>query len=318
MINKKLDVASVGLYRDDGLAVVRSFSGSKADRMRKDLTKIFQTCGLKITVETNLKTVNFLDVNLNMDTGLYKPYRKPNDEPVYINRLSNHPPTILRNIPQAIARRISDLSSDQETFERAAPAYNDALKSAGYENTMEYDKKDERNTRQRKRGRSRKVTWYNPPYSKSVKTNIGALFLKLIDEHFPRGTKLHKLFNRSSVKNSYSCMTSMQQIIKSHNTEVLKNATQTPQEKTCNCRQPENCPLRGNCLANDVIYQATVTSGENIVSYIGLASGEFKTRYNNHTKSIRHERYKKETELSKYIWGLKTRNDDYSIRWDII
>ena len=132
---------------------------------------------------------------------------------------------------------------------------------------------------------------------------------------------LCKILTRSvglEVKISYSCMTNIQQIIKSHNTEVLKKATQTPQEKTCNCRQPENCPLRGNCLADDVIYQATVISDENTVSYIGLASGEFKKRYNNHTKSFRHDRYRKDTELSKYIWGLKARNDDYSIRWDII
>ena len=60
---------------------------------------------------------------------------------------------------------------------------------------------------------ARKVTWFNPPYSKKV----GQKFLKLIDKHFPVGCKLRKVFNRNMVKVSYSCMPSMGSIIKQHN-----------------------------------------------------------------------------------------------------
>ncbi|KAJ8045980.1 hypothetical protein HOLleu_09119 [Holothuria leucospilota] len=272
---------------------MRSFSSSNADLVRKDLVKVFQSCGLKITVQTNLRSVNFLDVTLNLDTASYQPYRKPNDEPIYINRLSNHPPTIIKNIPQAIGRRISELSSSEEAFKNTAPAYNEALKSVGYNQEIEYQ--DTSATREGKKNRSRKIIWYNPPFSKNVKTNIGANFLKLISKHFPKGNKLHKIFNKSTVKVSYSCMRNMQQIIKSHNSDVLKRAHQEPQQKTCNCRQPSSCPLRGNCLDSDVIYKATVTSDNTNVSYIGLASGQFKSRYNNHTKSLRHSRYRQKT-----------------------
>ena len=85
------------------------------------------------------------------------------------------------------------------------------------------------------RKRDRKVIWYNPPYSKSVKTNVGAQFLKLIGKHFPRSHKLHKIFNRNSLKISYSCMKNMQQIIKAHNSKILKS-DQSTNEKSCNCR----------------------------------------------------------------------------------
>jgi len=70
---------------------MRRFSGSKADRMRKDMIKIFQELGLKITVQTNMKSVDFLDVHLNLTTATYEPYRKPGDNPLYINAQSNHP-----------------------------------------------------------------------------------------------------------------------------------------------------------------------------------------------------------------------------------
>lgn len=137
-----------------------------------------------------------------MDTASYQPYRKPNDEPIYINRLSNHPPTIIKNILQAIGRRISELCSSEEALKNTAPAYNEALKSAGYNQEIEYQ--DTSATREGKKNRSRKIIWYNPPFSKNVKTNIGANFLKLISKHFPKGSKLHKIFNKNTAKRNPS------------------------------------------------------------------------------------------------------------------
>ena len=70
-LQSRKELESVGLYRDDGLAVIRKHSGSQADKVRKQLIRTFQSFGLKITVETNLKAVNYLDINLNLDTGAY-------------------------------------------------------------------------------------------------------------------------------------------------------------------------------------------------------------------------------------------------------
>ena len=74
----------VDLYRDDGLARVRHLSGPEIERKRKAIIKLFKECGLNITIQTNLRIVNFLDVEMNLDTGTYRPYRKPDDMPVYI------------------------------------------------------------------------------------------------------------------------------------------------------------------------------------------------------------------------------------------
>lgn len=131
-MKQNLDLHSTGIYRDDGLAVMRNHSGPKAERTRKELIKIFKDLGLKITVETNLKLVNYLDVTLDLNTGIYKPYKKPNDTLRYVNEKSNHPPQIIKNIPKAVGKRISDLSSNKESFDDAARDYNAALKSSGY------------------------------------------------------------------------------------------------------------------------------------------------------------------------------------------
>ena len=102
-------------------------------------------------------------------------------------------------------------------------------------------------TKQTKRKRTRNITWFNPPYSVNVKTNIGKKFLQLIDKCFPPGHKLNKILNRNTIKISYSCMPNMKQIISSHNRKISepnepKGNTMTSKSK-CNCRVPNECPI---------------------------------------------------------------------------
>ena len=118
---------NICLYRDDGLAIIKNKSARLADKTRKELHKIFEQFGLNITVEANLHVVNFLDVTFDLTSGKNRPYRKPNDDPLYIHKHSNHPHSILRQLPVSINKRISTLSSDKETFQDAAPTYQTAL-----------------------------------------------------------------------------------------------------------------------------------------------------------------------------------------------
>ena len=129
---------NIGLYRDDGLALIEGNSPRLADKARKDLSSAFQELGLKITAEVNYKTVNFLDVTLNLTSKLYKPYRKPNNEPLYIHKESNHPPSIIKHLPAAINRRVASLSSDKQTFDTVAPTYDRALKQSNYHTKFQF------------------------------------------------------------------------------------------------------------------------------------------------------------------------------------
>ena len=111
----------VGLYRDDGLVLVRGTSARNADNVRKKLHDIFHQIGLKITAQVNHQLVNFLDITLDLTNGKFTPYRKPNNEPLYVNSRSNHPPSIIKQIPKSINQRLSTLSSDQQSFEESKP-----------------------------------------------------------------------------------------------------------------------------------------------------------------------------------------------------
>ena len=126
---------NIGLYRDDGLDCFGYTSGPQADTIKKDFIKIFKEdyYDLIITRDTNLKAVNFLDVTLNLTTGKYQPYNKPDNNPLYINILSNHPPNIIKNLPGNISKRINNLSADETTFNKSKDLYNNALAESGFE-----------------------------------------------------------------------------------------------------------------------------------------------------------------------------------------
>ena len=112
--------------------------GAASERKRKELIRLFKQDNLSITIETNIRTVNFLETTFNIMNNTYKPYRKPNDEPLYINKHSNHPPSVLRQLPKSISKRISEISSSQEIFKQSVPIYEKALKDSGFNEKLLY------------------------------------------------------------------------------------------------------------------------------------------------------------------------------------
>ena len=263
--------------------------------------------------------VNFLDITFDLATGKYKPYRKPNDDPLYIHKHSNHPPSILRQLPASINKRISTLSSDKQVFDNAVQAYQNALGHSNFSYKLEYMPHA---TQQPRRNRQRNIIWFNPPFRKNVKANIARSFLKLVGTHFPIGNKLHKIFNRNTVKVSYICMSNVKSIITSHNTGILirKSQPQDISAENCNCWNKHACPLQNKCMRKDIVYKATINTGkiQDTKHYIGMTSNTFKERYRNHIKSFTHKEYSNETELSKYVWHLKQNKTDFTIKWSIV
>ena len=239
---------SVGLYRDDGLAVSTG-TPREVKRMKKDICRIFRDNELRVTIEAK-KVVNFLDVSLNLSSGQYSPYMKPNNTLKYINVNSNHPPTVLKNIPVGINTRLSELSSNEEIFNNSAPTYQKALDDSGFSYKLHYERPSQ--PKVSKRTRKRNIIWFNPPYD---------LDIYILDKCFPATNKLNKIFNRNTVKLSYSCMPNVKTTIEGNNKKILRNSKNTTEtERKCSCPKNAECPLDGKCLSKDIVYRATVTS----------------------------------------------------------
>ena len=59
----------MGCY--DGLG--KSTSGPEVERKKKELVKIFKNNGLSITVKTNIKIADFLDIHFDLVKEIYQP-----------------------------------------------------------------------------------------------------------------------------------------------------------------------------------------------------------------------------------------------------
>ena len=147
-----------------------------------------------------------------------------------------------------------------------------------------------------------------------MKTKIAEEFLKLIDKHFHERHKYRKQFNRNNVKVSYSSMPNIGSIINGHNRKILNE--ERGEERTCNCRNPGECPLEGSCLNKEVLYEATVTA--EVRTYKGITAQTFKERLKEHKKSFNNKKLMNETELSKEIWKIKARGGTPKVKWKIL
>ena len=306
-----------GLYRDDGLAIIDVDTPSNLERLTKKIRSIMKSSGFNITIDAGSRMTNFLDVSLDLMHNSYQPYRKPNSKIQYIHRESNHPPHILKSLPNMIQKRLCTLSTNSEAFERTKSDYETALMKSGYKNNkMQFQ---EHNIKHAKRNRRKRAIYFNAPYCASVKTKIGREFFKIIDKHFPQDHKYHRLYNRKTVKLSYSCMSNVKSFIQSHNRRIMESEDVSGKEESCNCRKKENCPLGGgNCRQENIIYKAVVSSSIESKEYIGSSANSFKQRYASHKSTFTHKKYENSTRLSRYIWKLKDRDTPFEIKWSIL
>ena len=104
----------------------------------------------------------------------------------------------------------------------------------------------------------------------------------------------------------------------SHNKRLLEKYT-TPQEtkRSCNC-QKLPCPLGGNCLSQDIIYEATITTASQVYNYIGLTVDTFKKRYQGHLSTFNNPKYRTSTRLSEKVWEMKESNTPFKTTWKIV
>ena len=112
-----------------------------------------------------MKAVNFLDVALNLTTGKYKPYNNPDNHPLYINILSNHPPDIIKNLQDNVSKRINTLSANGATFNKSKDLCSNALTKSGFKLKIKFQIQEKTSTvTNNTKNRKRKIIWFNPPF----------------------------------------------------------------------------------------------------------------------------------------------------------
>ena len=91
-----------------------------------------------VTIQCNFKTVDFLEVTFDLDNNVYNYFPKKTNKPIYINKHSNHPPSILNKLPKSIKKGISKTSSNNDIFDGSITPYKDAVKESGFSEALNY------------------------------------------------------------------------------------------------------------------------------------------------------------------------------------
>ena len=295
------------------------------------IIKAFKLLCLQIEIASNVKIVDFLDVTLNLNNDIFKPFSKSNLTPTKMNIDSNHPRSILMQILNAVNPRINRLSSYKNISYENKSIYDEALKNSGFQGRLEYVNPmnsgsngrsnscgiyalvkvgGTNNNDPNRRGkiRNRTVIRFNPPFCKLTNINMGKYFLNLLDMHFNRDSSSRKIVNRNTVKISYFCTNNMHNSLNDHNSRLLDELNRNnggPDEVSCNCRRKGN----DSCNSKSVVYQPCLSpmehnnDGERV--YIGIFAGNWKLGRYNYRHSFSNLRLRNQTAQSKYLWNLK-------------
>ena len=172
---------NTGLYRDNGLFILRKINKKQTDRVRKKIISIFKSIDIKIEIVTNLTEV---DVTFNLEYSTYRRYKKPNDKLIYIDVSSNYSPQIKKQLTKIISDRLSRISSNADIFNNTKLEYEEALKKCGHTIKLTSTPRNHEQSNVRRK-RQRKIIWFNSTFNLGVSTNVAKILLNLIEKHFP-------------------------------------------------------------------------------------------------------------------------------------
>ena len=195
--------------------------------------------------------------------------------------------------------------ADRRIFNKSIKTCSKVLKESSLTTELKYlSNKVQLLENDKGRKQKREIIQFNPPYSKKL---LGKVFLKLLKKNVPAKHQPHGMFNKNTVKITYSCMKNINSVPSFQNKNILNPRTTSFR---CNCRHKESCILNRECLTWRFVCRATVTNSfnEDMKKYIDLADTISKERHSNHKKYFKHEKNCNCRELVKYMLVLKENN----------
>ena len=114
----------------------------ECERISKKLRKLFLKHDLRITTEYGKNGTDYLNIYLDLKNNTYRQWKKPNNDPMYVNKHSSHPPIVLKQIPPMIEHMITRNCSSEEEFDKIKDDYQRSLTNCGYMHILKYNPKE--------------------------------------------------------------------------------------------------------------------------------------------------------------------------------
>ena len=110
-------------------------------------------------------------------------------------------------------------------------------------------------------------------------------------------------------------MSNMSSFIIQNNCNTLSLSANSD-ERSCSCRNKDNCPLAGNCLKTCCL-QNWCYQAKWITRILWRISWRVQVSVQQSHKFASESRLWKKTELSKHVWQLKRNRSEFNLKWSI-
>ena len=89
--------------------------------------------------------------------------------------------SVIKQLTNSINKRICENSANEQLFNTVKPVYENALRKSGYKSSLKYSEEIHQHSSNK---RTRKIIWFNPPFTQTVKTNVAKSFFRLLNNIF--------------------------------------------------------------------------------------------------------------------------------------
>ena len=79
-----------------------------------------------------------LNITFDLVKDNYKPYRQSNNKPLHINKHSNQPLNILKQLPKSFENLIYETSLNIDVMNKSVKIYKDALFESNLKQTLQF------------------------------------------------------------------------------------------------------------------------------------------------------------------------------------
>ena len=89
--------------------------------------------------------------------------------------------SVIKQLTNSINKRLCENSANEQLFNTVKPVYENALRKSGYKSSLKYSEEIHQHGSNK---RARKIIWFNPPFTQTVKTNVAKSFFRLLNNIF--------------------------------------------------------------------------------------------------------------------------------------
>ena len=89
--------------------------------------------------------------------------------------------SVIKQLTNSINKRLCENSANEQVFNTVKPVYENALHKSGYKSSLKYSEEIYQHSSSK---RIRKIIWFNPPFTQTVKTNVAKSFFRLLNNIF--------------------------------------------------------------------------------------------------------------------------------------